>query len=451
MASKTTLNAKNLQALGAERLAQLVLDVTKGNAEAKRRVRLELAGEAGVDVVIAAVRKRLAEIAKARSFVDWHKTKPLIADLTTQRSVITGQVASKDPAVAFDLLWEFLALTNRLYERVDDSSGKVQEVFHQVLQDIQDLAETASPPPENIADHIIAGLPHDEWNYYAPMIAHLGSHLGTAGVAKIKDYLKSPKAAKLDDYARQSALVNLTEAEGDIDAFIALQSQRDLQDPDVVAYIAEKLVADGRALDAWPYLEGVEFNSPYQNPTRWEMARLAALEAMNLNAEADEFRWDCFEDGLNPDHLKSILAKLPDFEDDEAEAKALEIAKAHEDVHLALQFLIKWKAHEAASDLVLSRRHAINGDFYQLLTPAANALDAKFPLAATLLRREMITFALETGRSSRYRHAARHLLECESAAHVIDDFAGGPDHETFVARLKQNHARKSSFWNAVAG
>jgi uncharacterized protein DUF6880 len=45
MASKKTLNAGNLQALGAERLAALLMEVSQGNAAIKRRLRLELVGE----------------------------------------------------------------------------------------------------------------------------------------------------------------------------------------------------------------------------------------------------------------------------------------------------------------------------------------------------------------------------------------------------------------------
>jgi hypothetical protein len=39
MASKKTLNAGNLQALGAERLAALLIEISDGNATAKRRLR----------------------------------------------------------------------------------------------------------------------------------------------------------------------------------------------------------------------------------------------------------------------------------------------------------------------------------------------------------------------------------------------------------------------------
>lgn len=58
------------------------------------------------------------------------------------------------------------------------------------------------------------------------------------------------------------------------------------------------------------------------------------------------------------------------------------------------------------------------------MTPAAEMLQEKYPLAATMLLRSMIGFALDNGRSSRYRHAARiwrsahrsHLISTISAA-----------------------------------
>ncbi len=42
MASTKTFNAKELEALGAERLAELLIEVSTGNAGAKRRIRFEL-------------------------------------------------------------------------------------------------------------------------------------------------------------------------------------------------------------------------------------------------------------------------------------------------------------------------------------------------------------------------------------------------------------------------
>lgn len=78
-------------------------------------------------------------------------------------------------------------------------------------------------------------------------------------------------------------------------------------------------------------------------------------------------------------------------------------------------------------------------------------LAGKHPLAATLLYRAMIDFTLNEARAKRYRHAARHLLECESLAHQITDYGDLAPHKDYLALLRTRHARKSGFWNIVSG
>lgn len=97
MASKTTLNAKNLEALGAERLAQLLIEISTGNAAAKRKLRLALAGAQGPKEAAREITKRLTSIARARSFVTWKNRKALVDDLETQRRAIVEQIAPADP------------------------------------------------------------------------------------------------------------------------------------------------------------------------------------------------------------------------------------------------------------------------------------------------------------------------------------------------------------------
>ncbi len=74
MASRKALNAKNLEALGSERLAELLIEISRGNAAAQRRLRLELAGAASPADMAQEIRKRLTAIARSRSFVDWHRS-----------------------------------------------------------------------------------------------------------------------------------------------------------------------------------------------------------------------------------------------------------------------------------------------------------------------------------------------------------------------------------------
>jgi hypothetical protein len=62
----------------------------------------------------------------------------------------------------------------------------------------------------------------------------------------------------------------------------------------------------------------------------------------------------------------------------------------------------------------------------------------------------MINFTLTKSRSSRYRHAARHLMECASLAASIPDFGAFETHEAYAGRLRSEHCRKSGFWSLIS-
>ena len=66
MATKSTLNAKNLEPLGTARLAELLIEISTGSAVAKRRLRLELAGAQSPKEAAREVAKRLTSIARAK-------------------------------------------------------------------------------------------------------------------------------------------------------------------------------------------------------------------------------------------------------------------------------------------------------------------------------------------------------------------------------------------------
>jgi hypothetical protein len=99
---------------------------------------------------------------------------------------------------------------------------------------------------------------------------------------------------------------------------------------------------------------------------------------------------------------------------------------------------------------VLARASEIDGNLYYLLDSTARLIEGKHPLAATLLRRAMIEDTLDGAKSTRYKHAARHLLECRSLAAGIRDFGEFETHEAFVSRLRARHGRKTGFWSQVS-
>jgi hypothetical protein len=116
------------------------------------------------------------------------------------------------------------------------------------------------------------------------------------------------------------------------------------------------------------------------------------------------------------------LKQLADFDDIEAEGAALDQFERRNNVHAVLAFLLNWPALDRAARMVEARICEVDGDLYELLDPAASRLEGKYRLAAVLLRRRLIVVTLPKGRSTRCRHAARHVREIESQRVDIGDY-----------------------------
>ncbi|MEA5413327.1 hypothetical protein VB737_16300, partial [Synechococcus sp. BA-120 BA3] len=215
------------------------------------------------------------------------------------------------------------------------------------------------------------------------------------------------------------------------------------------ADVSRVLLANGRAAEALEILDGAEPEHPGRLDGPWQESRMAALEALERPAEAQEMRWQWFCRTLSIPHLRAFLGRLAAFEDGEAEERALRVAEQHPNRLLALEFLVGWGALPRAARLVLAQATAWDGEAYAIHSAAAERLSADHPLAATLLLRPMVWGALAMGRSSRYRHAAEHLRHCDRLADRINDWGGHPDHAAFVARLQEGFGGRWGFWKLV--
>jgi len=124
------------------------------------------------------VRKRLATIARAKTFVDWQNRKPLVIDLETQRRAIVEHVGKRSAAEAVERIVEFSDLADPVFARCDDSSGQVIGVFHQGLADLGTLATAAKTAPDALISRMIPALEGNGYGQFDGMIELLAPALG---------------------------------------------------------------------------------------------------------------------------------------------------------------------------------------------------------------------------------------------------------------------------------
>lgn len=230
---------------------------------------------------------------------------------------------------------------------------------------------------------------------------------------------------------------SIAETRGDLEGYIALEEQRPAWRRDPLR-IAEKLLVAGRLDEAleWAGREtegGIAFMSSADaadgRVTRpYEFARVALeariLEAKNDRPTAQALRWSTFEKTLNTGTLGDYIAKLDDFQEFDELDRAFAIAGAFPQPYVALAFFIEWLRLDRAAKLVLAKRTLWDGRHYGILSEAVVALEADYPLAATILYRALINDILVRAKSPAYGHGARYLAKLSVLAEEVSNEKG---------------------------
>ena len=476
MAGKS-INKKNLEALGAEVLAELLMDSVKGDAARQRRVRMALSSEQSPKEVAADIRKRMAQIRRAKSWISTRSQRTLAKELNGMIDVILNRVASEDVDLGFGLLWSLLQLAPDIHARTDDSNGTIGDVMDAAMDAIQILAPRLDRNPERLADQVFEALQDNGYGEFDGVIPVLSEALGEPGLTALKARAEAAIDAPVDpddteyfgvlvsgerrlEMAKESQdrtlrmiLSDIADAQGDVDAWLSQYSAQQLTYNTIAPDAARRLLKAGRAGDALQIMEtciaSEEDKKRGFDTPEVDSAHFACLEALGEEDNLRSAMWSRFETTLCAETLRRYLSRLPDFDDDEALLDARTHVRTHPDLLQGLIFCMSWPDARLAADLLLTRHAELDGNIYELLTPTSELLKAEHPLAATLVWRSMITYALQNNRAKRYRHAARHLTSCAQADMAIGDYGAFQSHEAFLNDLRRKHLRKHAFWEKV--
>jgi hypothetical protein len=420
--SRKTVNEANLEALGATRLAAILMSAAEDDATLKRRLRMELASEVGPEDLAAEIAKRLTAIEGRRSRVHWRKYKAFAHDLDLQRGMISGALAALDAKLGLAYLWRFIGLADDAMGAADDSKGLVEAVFRAAVADLGEILPRAKPDPLALAEQVVAALESDREKLLDGLVGVIAPVLTPAALAALRDRLQAAfQGRSRPPPTLAQALRDVADAQGDVEGYIAAVPLAETRQPAAGAEIARRLLAAGRAL-----LPGAH---------DWEDVYLDALETDGQTALAQDIRWAAFETRLAVDRLRAFLKRLADFDDVEAEEKALALAETFPNFSDALAFFTDWPAAPHAARLVLARPGEIDPHKPELINAAARLLEARHPLAATLLLRAAVADTLRWNRAERLKDAQRQLAEIESLAVQVADWGAAENHEDFMTRL----------------
>ena len=445
--AKKTLSEANLAALGAERLATVLLE-TAGPA-LKRRLRMELAAEVGAPDLAFELDKRLTALETSKAKVSWRKRAELITELQMLARMIVERLGALEPKLAFDRLVAWFDLYPSLSHRVKDPKGELALAFDGATTDLATLASKVGP---GVAGPVLSEA-------LSTRLSEWAAWVGRGAPALSPDLARRLLTDLTQDKPRPTgrlALVvrKLADRAGDLDAWVLTIPDTDRSKPEIGAEIARRLAEVHRPTEARAALEASRAAEPSSRwgrgkaavpgpqPETWCAAEIAVLDAEGEVKAADEARWTLFERALSEDILKSLLAKLPDFEDVVALDRAFDIAAAYVDPMRGLAFLMNWPAHREAAAMVLARRTELRGS-HDDAPLWASRLAARYPDAALLLVRARATALMRLGAG--VTDEVQGLIgEAEALATHANDPAI-PSHDVFLAELHPAPTRRPAW------
>ena len=383
--------------------------------------------------------------------------RPLARELDGLRETIAGPLAAADPRAAVTQMRLLLGLGAGVFERSDDDSGTLGEVFRQAgaaLGQLWSLVEDRDPLA--LAAELLALLDADGYGVTDRLLAAASPALGPSGRGELRRLLherlaRLPRLRSQDDHAGWRdrfmpcmRLCELADLEEDVDAFIAAAEAGGRVEV-FAADVAERLLTHGRPKEALAWLTRAPARHEGEEVRHADL-RIAALDALGRRQEAQALRWEAFGRWLSLDHLRPFLRSLPDFDDVEAESRAIALALAHPDRNRALCLLVGWPDLHAANLLVRTHHGELDARDYARLRPAADTLAERHPAAATLLHRVLAEDVLQRASSRQYVYAARDVAACAALAPFLPEEPGLETHAAFIGRLRREHPLKAGFW-----
>ena len=471
MARKLVLSTEKLNELGTKKLAKIILVEAEQNAGFRRNAKAALAGTSGPEAIAKVIGRQISGLERAKSFIEWDKARAFRSDLRGLIDMIGAELGPVAPALAIDWLLRFIATHERVFERVDDSSGYVQDIYYRAIHMAGDLSQALSRSEADLLpERIMASLGESEHGYLIDLTTVVTPHLPQDTLNRWDNDLKKAiidRKAQEKKRSSENRLGSMTSqwgemrqtiaiARGDLDLLIDLEGKKLPYMQDTFG-IATQLLDAGRANEAldWVRKPGRRTSDEAYGDSKFSPARVT-LEARILDALDDKpgaqvLRWHGFETLLSADILREYLKHLPDFEVIEAEERAHEFALEKAEPETALLFFLNWPRLDLAAKLIKAHPHRWDGRDWQILPKVAKLLEHEHPLAATILYRVLLDDILDRARSKAYSHGIKYLKKLTLLSAEADPTHGGGiiDHETYLAHLKKNHPRKTGFWTRL--
>ena len=439
---------EKLSKLGATRLANALLYVSSR-------------AEGGTEYVEALLltpkeaakrfKSKLAGLKRRRKYIDWRAVPDFAREL--ELILATLHEGVNDPKTGLGLVGDFFACDGAIFERSDDSSGLIGDVFRYDARNLFVTYAAGCTDKSFVCDLLLRLYEHDDYGVRTELVAKVSEFLPQKEMRTlVADFWERAKAEPLDSYkagkwwigakllARQLKDPALFEK-------AALSANPELSSPNCME-IAEVYLENDDPEMALFWMERIPPTDRFRADAQDQLL-YSIHERLGDREKMAETTWRMFRNCRSRSTLDMLLQALGESERERVIEEQVEpimgsATLSYDDA----AFLVDMGRLDDASEYLFRYRDQLDGNLYQFLLPLAKALEEgeRF-LGATLVYRSLLESILDRAQSRYYHHGVRYLKKLDVLSPSVKDWRGLLSHEDYKESLLEVHGRKRSFWS----
>ncbi len=440
------ITREKLIAVGAEKLADILLSLYENNLDMQKPLDITFAGlDEDPKKLISVIKKEISSIKRSTKFVDYYESDRLANRLDQLRLSIAGELTQKSPPQAMELMLAFVDLQEATLNRADDSNGSVGDVFKESCADLGKICALVPMPVEEVVDIVFIRFMNNGFGIYDQIIHNFKDALKEEGLDLLQNKIENAPAQK-HSFHLKHGLESIADCRGDVDAYIRACSINGKTNDHDHLDIARRLIEHWRSEEALQWLNTMNLPKNHSWQEDRHRLKIQAYELCGKYKEAQTERLEWFEENLNTEVYNHILNNAqPEFKEP-FKKEAIEKAFQFPEPHAAIRFLMQIQEFDEGAKFARTKIGQLDGGQYYILRPIADILRDTDPLAATLMYRKLAEPVLEKAKSKYYNYAAKDLVSCGVLSSAITAWETHQNHDSYFTSLEVKHKRKLGFW-----
>ena len=394
---------------------------------------------------------KLAGLKRRRKYIDWRAAPDFAREL--ELILATLHEGVDDPKTGLGLVGEFFSCDRAIFERSDDSSGLIGDVFRFDARNLFVAYASRCTDKGFVCDLLLRLYEHDDYGVRTELVAKASDFLPQKEMrALAAEFWERAKGEPPDSYEAGKWWIGvelLARQLGDPGLFekAKLTANPELSSPTCME-IAEVYLENDDPEMALFWMERIPPTDRFRADAQDQLL-YSIYERLGNREKMAETAWRMFRSGRSRSTLDMLLQALGESERERVIEEQVEpimgsATLSYDDA----AFLVDMGRLDDASEYLFRYRDQLDGNLYQFLLPLAKALEeGRRFLGAVLVYRSLLESILDRAQSRYYHHGVRYLKKLDVLSPSVKDWRGLPSHEDYKESLLEVHGRKRSFWS----